>query len=126
MSAVRTFPVLLETFFTDRLIRQRQASPHTLASYRDSFCLLLAYARQKLRKTPSEIMLSDLDTPFLGAFLDHLEHEQRTQPERPSGRHPLLLPLCGIALTRTQRIGATGSRYAKQAISPTAGRLPRF
>src|SRR4029077_10836670 len=50
MSAVRTFPVLLETFFTDRLIRQRQASPHTLASYRDSFCLLLAYARQKLRK----------------------------------------------------------------------------
>jgi integrase/recombinase XerD len=76
MSAVRTFPVLLETFFTDRLIRQRQASPHTLASYRDSFCLLLAYARQELRKTPSEIMLSDLDTPFLGAFLDHLEHER--------------------------------------------------
>jgi site-specific recombinase XerD len=76
MSTVRTFPVLLEAFFADRLIRQRQASPHTLASYRDSFCLLLAYARQKLLKTPSEITLSDLDTPFLGAFLDHLEHER--------------------------------------------------
>jgi integrase/recombinase XerD len=76
MSAARTFPALLEAFFTDRLIRQRQASPHTLASYRDSFCLLLAYARQKLRKTPSELVLSDLDTLFLGAFLDHLEHER--------------------------------------------------
>jgi site-specific recombinase XerD len=76
MNAARTFPALLEAFFTDRLIRQRQASPHTLTSYRDSFCLLLAYARQKLRKTPSEIVLSDLDTPFLGGFLDHLERER--------------------------------------------------
>jgi integrase/recombinase XerD len=76
MNAVRTFPALLEAFFTDRLIRQRQASPHTLASYRDCFCLLLAYARKKLRKMPSEIALSDFDTPFLGAFLDHLEQER--------------------------------------------------
>lgn len=71
MSATRTFPALLEAFFTDRLIRQRQASPHTLASYRDTFCLLLAYARRVLCKAPT-----DLDTAFLGAFLDHLEHER--------------------------------------------------
>ncbi|GLR45778.1 integrase [Mesorhizobium amorphae] len=50
MSAAPTFPALLEAFFTDRLIRQRQASPHTLASYRDTFCLLLAYAQRQLRK----------------------------------------------------------------------------
>jgi len=66
MNTARTFPALLEAFFTDRLVRQRQASPHTLASYRDTFCLLLAYAQQKLRKVPSEVVLADLDTVFLG------------------------------------------------------------
>lgn len=76
MSAARTFPALLEAFFTDRLIRQRQASPHTLASYRDTFCLLLAYAQRLLRKPPTDINLADLDTAFLGAFLDHLENER--------------------------------------------------
>ena len=35
MNDLIPFPVLLETFFTDRLMRQRQASPHTIASYRD-------------------------------------------------------------------------------------------
>jgi integrase/recombinase XerD len=69
MNAARTFPALLEAFFTDRLIRQRQASPHTLASYRDTFC-------RQLRKGASDVSLPDLDTPFLGAFLDHLEHER--------------------------------------------------
>ena len=57
MSVARTFPALLEAFFAERLIRQRQASPHTLASYRDTFCLLLAYAQQKLRKAPSKVTL---------------------------------------------------------------------
>jgi integrase/recombinase XerD len=58
------------------LIRQRQKSPHTLASYRDTFCLLLAYIQQKLRKEPSEVSLPDLDSAFLGAFLDHLERQR--------------------------------------------------
>ncbi len=76
MSPAPTFPALLEAFFVDRLMRQRQVSPHTLASYRDAFRLLLHYAQQKLRKAPSVLTLPDLDTPFLGAFLDHLEQER--------------------------------------------------
>lgn len=76
MSAARSFPTLLEAFFTDRLIRQRQASPHTLASYRDTFCLLLTYAQRQLHKGASDVDLPDLDTPFIGAFLDHLEGER--------------------------------------------------
>lgn len=76
MNALRTFPALLEAFFADRLIRQRQVSPHTLASYRDTFCLLLAYAQRQLRKRPSELTVEDLDTAFLGLFLDYLEHER--------------------------------------------------
>ncbi len=71
-----TFPALVESFFMDRLMRQRRVSPHTLVSYRDTFRLLLQYAQQRLRKAPSALILSDLDTPLLGAFLDHLEQER--------------------------------------------------
>ena len=76
MNAVSVFPALLEAFFMDRLMRQRQASPHTVASYRDTFRLLLQYAQQRLGKTPSDLTLPDLDTSLLGAFLDHLEKER--------------------------------------------------
>ncbi len=70
------FPALLQAFFTDRLMRQRQASPHTIASYRDTFRLLFSFAKQRLNKAPSTLRFDDLDIPFLGAFLDHLEQER--------------------------------------------------
>jgi integrase/recombinase XerD len=76
MIGASQFPALLQAFFVDRLIRQRQASPHTVTSYRDTFRLLLQYAQQRLGKAPSQISLTDLDTPFLGAFLDHLENKR--------------------------------------------------
>lgn len=67
------FPTLLETFFTRRLIAQRKASPHTIASYRDTFRLLLQYAEKRLAKAPSKLTIEDLNAPFMGAFLDDLE-----------------------------------------------------
>ena len=76
MKHVGTFPVLLEAYFVDRLIRQKQASGHTIASYRDTFHLLLEYAQRQLRKTPSALNVTDLDAPFVGAFLDHLEKDR--------------------------------------------------
>jgi site-specific recombinase XerD len=76
MKTQNTFPQLLEAFFTDRLMRQRHASPHTIASYRDTFRLLLKFAQERLKKTPSKLTLEELDTPFIGAFLDHAEYER--------------------------------------------------
>jgi integrase/recombinase XerD len=73
MSPAANLPRLLEAFFTDRLMRQRQASPHTIAGYRDTFRLLLGFAQQHLKKEPSAFGLEDLDAPLIGAFLDHLE-----------------------------------------------------
>ncbi len=73
MTTLANFPGLLEAFFTDRLMRQRQASPHTIASYRDTFRLLLEFVQLRLKKAPSALALDDLDAPTLGAFLDHLE-----------------------------------------------------
>jgi len=67
----------LEAFFTERLLTQRRASPHTVASYRDTFRLLLTFAQQRTGKAPSRLELADLDAPLIGAFLNHLEQGRR-------------------------------------------------
>lgn len=67
---------LLERFFSKRLIAQRQASPHTVASYRDTFRLLLMFAEDQLGRPPSQLTLADLNAPFLSDFLDHLENSR--------------------------------------------------
>jgi len=77
MKGPTTFPALLEAFFLDRLMRQRRVSPHTLASYRSAFRLLLQFTQQCLGKAPSNLAVSDLTTTLLGAFLDHLERDRR-------------------------------------------------
>jgi site-specific recombinase XerD len=64
---------LLEAFFTDRLIGQRRVSPHTVASYRDTFRLLLRFAQRELGKAPSNLAITDLNANLVGAFLDNLE-----------------------------------------------------
>jgi integrase/recombinase XerD len=74
MKDATSFPVLLESFFTKRLIAQRRASPHTIGSYRDTFRLLLQFAKKRLGKAPSSLTLEDLQAPFLGVFLDNLEN----------------------------------------------------
>jgi len=67
---------ILEGFFTDKLIRQRQASPHTIAAYRDTCRLLLGFASRQARKQPCQLDLADLDAPLITAFLAHLETER--------------------------------------------------
>jgi integrase len=67
----------LEMFFTERLMTQRRASPHTIAGYRDTMRLLLAFASQKTGKPPSRLDIADLDVRLISAFLDHLEQERR-------------------------------------------------
>ena len=66
----------LQAFFADRLARQRQASAHTIAAYRDTMRLLLAFAAERVGKQPSVLEIDDLDAPLIGSFLDHLEHER--------------------------------------------------
>jgi len=63
----------LQAFFTDRLIRQRQASPQTIAAYRDTLRLLLVFAADRTGTAPSRLDVGEIDAPLVGAFLDHLE-----------------------------------------------------
>lgn len=64
---------LLQAFFTDRLMTQRQASPNTIASYRDTFKLLLAHVQDQTGKAPSKLEISDLDSGTVTGFLTYLE-----------------------------------------------------
>ena len=96
---MNSFPSTLQSFFSDRLIRERDASPHTIGSYSDTMRLLLAFATERLRTEPSKLHLHQLDTPLIGAFLDHLEHERG----------------CG-ARTRNTRLAAIRSLYRFAAL----------
>jgi site-specific recombinase XerD len=73
MKSSGTLAVLLESFFIQRLMNQRQASPHTISSYRDTFRLLLQFAQQRLQKAPARLGLEEMDAPLIAAFLDDLE-----------------------------------------------------
>ena len=71
------FPSLLQQFFVERLIQQKNASPRTVASYRDTFRLLLIFAQHRLHKPPADLTLADLDATLVLAFLDHIEKGRR-------------------------------------------------
>jgi integrase/recombinase XerD len=66
----------LQAFFTDRLARQKNASPHTVASYRDTLRLLLGFVAEQTGTPPARMQIEDLDAPLIGAFLDHLEDQR--------------------------------------------------
>lgn len=89
VAAPPSFPQLLQDFFYQRLMRERNASAHTVASYRDTFRLLFCYAEQHLGKKPSDLTMADIDSPLILAFLHHLEMERgnsiRTRNVRLAG-----------------------------------------
>ena len=111
----------LEAFFTERLVAQRRVSPHTVASYRDAWRLLLNFASEQTGKQPCTLDLEDLDAPLIGAFLTHLEtarhNRVRTRNARlvavhsfyrfAALRHPehaaLIQRVLAIPLKRTDR-----------------------
>ena len=81
-----TLPALLQSFFTERLLTQRQVSTHTIASYRDTFRLLLRFAQREHHKRPSELNLSDLDADLVGSFLTSLEQQRRCSARTRNAR----------------------------------------
>ena len=89
----------LQAFFTERLITQRNASPQTIAAYRDTFKLLLRFALEQTGKQPFQLDIEDLDAPLIGAFLEHLEQERGNSPR-----------------TRNARLGAIHSFYRFAAL----------
>jgi site-specific recombinase XerD len=89
----------LQAFFIQRLITQHNASPQTIAAYRDTFRLLLAFAHDQTGKQPFQLDIDDLDAPLIGAFLNHLEQARGNSPR-----------------TRNARLGAIHSFYRFAAL----------
>lgn len=83
----------LQAYFTDRLIGQQAASPNTIAAYKLSLRLLLAFAAGKTGNAPSDLDIADLDAPLITAFLDHLEQDRhngvRSRNNRLAAIHSL-------------------------------------
>ncbi len=97
---MNTLAPLLQAFFTERLIGQRDASPHTVASYRDAICLLLRFAQRRTGKAPHQLDLADLDAPLIGAFLNHLEFERGVSVRTRNARLTAIRSLFGFAAYR--------------------------
>ena len=90
----------LQAFFTDRLIRQRNASPHTIAAYRDAFRLLLGHAERCLAKQPCQLEIADLDATVIAGFLDHLERDRGNSVRTRNARLAAIHSLFGFAAHR--------------------------
>lgn len=67
---------LLQAFFTQRLMQQKQVSTHTIESYRDTFRLLLKFIQKRRRKQPASLLFEEIDAPLISAFLDDLEKQR--------------------------------------------------
>jgi integrase/recombinase XerD len=100
---------ILQAYFTERLA-QRHASPHTVASYRDTFSLLLRFAQQRLSKPPSRLEFTDVDASFVGAFLDHLETERGNCAATRNNRLAAIHSLFSYAALRCPEHAATIGR----------------
>ena len=83
---VPTVTSLLQGFFTERLVRQLQASPQTISAYRDTIKLLLMFAAQKTKKAPSRLTIDDLDAVTVGAFLSYLDNERHNSTATRNAR----------------------------------------
>lgn len=80
------FAPVLESFFTGYLMTQRQASPNTIASYRDTFRLLARYIHQQTGKLPAQLDFTDLDSPVIGGFLKDLQDTRGNSPATQNAR----------------------------------------
>jgi integrase/recombinase XerD len=100
----------LQAFFAERLIAQRQASPHTIAAYRDTFRLLLVFAQQRTSIEPHALDIDDLDATLVTAFLDHLEHDRGNGPRTRNARLAAIRSLYHYAALRHPEHAATIAR----------------
>lgn len=91
---------VLQAFSTERLIAQRQVSGHTVAAYRDTFRLLLAFAHERTGTAPCDLRLDDLDAALIGAFLEHLRRDRGNSARTRNARLSAIHSLFGYAALR--------------------------
>lgn len=119
-----TLPALIQQFFTDRLCTQMQASPNTIAGYRDTFRLLLRFASEHTGRAPTKLKIEDLDSDLMGEFLAHVESERRNSARSRNTRLAAIRSFFRFVamnepahLLHCQRILAMpGKRYVRRTV----------
>ena len=119
-----TLPALIQQFFTDRLCTQMQASPNTIAGYRDTFRLLLRFASEHTGRAPTKLKIEDLDSDRMGEFLAHVESERRNSARSRNTRLAAIRSFFRFVamnepahLLHCQRILAMpGKRYVRRTV----------
>ncbi len=118
-----TLAPLLQTFFTERLQKQRGASSHTVAAYRDTFKLLLRFAKQRLAKEPTDLLMADLNASLIATFLDHLEAHRHNRVRTRNARLAAIRSFFRFAaihlpdhLAQIQRILAIPQKRAERTV----------
>jgi site-specific recombinase XerD len=101
---------ILQGFFTDRLARQKNASPNTVAAYRDTCRLLLAFARDQTGRQPSALSLADISPGLVGAFLQHLEDDRGNSSATRNARLAAIHSLFAYAAPRAPEHAAVISQ----------------
>ena len=115
---------LLQAYFSERLIAQRNASPNTIASHRDTFRLLLQFGQKSLKKAPTDLAITDLDAPFIGRFLDHVEKDRGNTPQTRNVRlaaihsffHYLALQEPGVGALAQRVLAIPGKRHKTKPV----------
>jgi site-specific recombinase XerD len=120
---VTTLASLLTAFFTTRLQRQRDASPHTVAAYRDTFRLLLRFAQPRLGKPPTAMRLDEIDAPLVTAFLDHLEQQRGNSARTRNARLAAIHAFCRFLALEEPALGAICQRILAIPTKRTTRRL---
>src|SRR5215831_7317422 len=119
-----SFPCLLQRFFTERLLGQLDASPHTVAAYRNTFRLFLQFASTQLGREPSQLRVEDLHATFVANFLDHLEKARkncaRTRNHRLAALHSFFRHVAvtepALALQCQQVLAMPCKRYERRTV----------
>jgi integrase/recombinase XerD len=110
MKTLLTFSELLQAYFTDYLMRERNFSPRTIANYRDTFRLVIAFAQRQLNRPPTRLAIHDLDATFVVRFLDHLETERGVQPQSRNVRLAAIHSFFNYVALQEPAAGAVAQR----------------
>ena len=127
MSPDTDFSGLVQAFFTDRLLRQRRASPHTVAGYRDTFRLLLRFAKRATGEGPVEVVPQGSGRALrrrLPRSPREGPRQRRPEPEHTPGGHPFLLPLPLVPGAGLRRPVPPHPGHPQQALRAEADRIP--
>jgi hypothetical protein len=117
-------PTLLQSFFTIRLMTQRKVSAHTIASYRDTFRLLLQFAQKGLRKAPSQLELGDLNASFgqrVPGRSGKASAQWLQEPKSALDGHSVILPLRRPGSAGAERNHPTGASPSKPTTATCTG-----